>query len=295
MTMADDTQDFEHRVVETNAIKLHVVGGGSGPLVVMLHGWPECWATWRHVMGPIKKAGFTVAVPDMRGFNDSDKPAKVADYRTEHVAADIVGLVRSLGFERAHVVGHDWGGVVAWHIGQHMSDVLDKLVVINAPLMPLFAKRLFTLDQLRRSYYMFLFQLPVIPERLVSADGFRPVRNLLKHQPRKRDAFDDDDRRVYVEAIAKPGALTGGLNYYRAAFRAVVSGDKPSTAHVTRPTLVLWGLDDVSLPPTNLDGIDRFVDDLRVVRIPNCSHWVQHDAPDVIVQEALAHFTSSCA
>jgi pimeloyl-ACP methyl ester carboxylesterase len=142
---------------------------------------------------------------------------------------------------------------------------------------------------------MFLFQVPVLSERAVSRNDFKALRNIMKYQPKKKGAFDDEDVKLYVEQMKKPGALTGGLNYYRAQLRSIVSGraGKPAKRVVEKPTLVMWGMSDEVLVPANLDGLERYVADLRVVKIDNCSHWVQHDAPDVIVKECIAHFSSS--
>jgi pimeloyl-ACP methyl ester carboxylesterase len=291
MTIESDTEGFEHRFIETNGIKLHVVVGGSGPLVMLLHGWPEFWATWRHVMRPLRDAGFTVCAPDLRGFNLSDKPKNVSEYSLDHSVGDVVGIIKALGHEKAHVIGHDWGGALAWQLAQTRDDVIDKLVIMNAPHPRLFVKRLRKLDQLRRAYYMFVFQVPVVAEKLVSADDFRPIKNVLKYQPRRKGAFDDEDMRVYKEAIKQPGALTGGLSWYRAAFRQALRGQgMPSKRVIERPTLILWGLSDEALPPENLDGLERVVRELRIVRIADCSHWVQHERPDLVVEESLKHF-----
>jgi pimeloyl-ACP methyl ester carboxylesterase len=295
MSFGDDVAGFDHATVNVNGTALHVVVGGKGPLVVLLHGWPESWMTWRHVMKPLKDAGFTVAAPDLRGFGDSEKPRNVADYELDKVALDVVGLVRALGFERAHIIGHDWGGSTAWHLAQHHDEIIDKLVVMNAPHPAIFAKRLRSFDQIKRAYYMFVFQVPVVAERLVSANDFKPLRNIMKYQPAKPGAFDDEDIKLYLEQMKKPGALTAGLNYYRAQARMLARGrvPKPKKPVIDRPTLVLWGMSDQVLVPANLDGIERYISDLRLVKIDQCSHWVQHDAPEVIVKESLAHFASS--
>lgn len=291
MALADDTRGYEHRIVETNGIKLHVVVGGGGPLLLLLHGFPECWATWRHVMQPLKDAGFTVAVPDLRGFNLSDKPKEVGDYVLDHVVSDLVGLIQALGFQKAHVVGHDWGGAAAWHLAQTRDDVLDKLIIINAPHPALFMKRLKrSPTQVKLAYYMFFFQLPVLPERALTRGGFKVLENMMKHQPSKQGAFDAEDVRVYKDAMGQPGAVTSSLNWYRASFREGVMGRKSKNAIkrvIERPTLVLWGVDDKALPTENLEGLESVTTDLRVVRIPACSHWVQHDAPAVIVDEVV--------
>lgn len=296
MTLADDTRGFEHRMIDANGLKLHVVVGGGGPLVLLLHGWPECWATWRHVLQPLKAAGFTVAAPDLRGFNLSEKPSDVADYTMDKVIEDHAALIRALGFQKAHVIGHDWGGASAWHLAQKRDDVLDKLVIVNTPHPALFLKRLRkSPSQLKASYYMFVFQVPVVAEKLLERNGFQVLENVMKYQPKKKGAYDEEDIRVYKEALGQPGATTSTLNWYRASFRQSFKKlDGTGLKRVIeRPTLVLWGLDDEAVPPGNLDGMETVAKEIRIVRIPDCSHWVQHDKPEVIVDEAVRFFRSS--
>jgi epoxide hydrolase 4 len=297
MTLADDTRGFEHRFIETNGVKLHVLVGGGGPLVLLLHGWPECWATWRHLLQPLKDAGFTVAAPDLRGFNLSEKPSGVSEYTMDKVSADVVGLIKALGFQKAHVIAHDWGGAVAWYLAQTRDDVVDKLVIANCPHPELFVKRLRKHpSQLKATYYMFVFQVPVVAEKLIERNGFDVLGKMMKYQPKKRGAFDDEDVRVYKEAMGQPGAVTSSLNYYRASFRESFS--RPARPDgwknvVERPTLVLWGMNDPALPPENLDGLDKVVKNLHVVRIPECSHWVQHDKPEVMLDESVRFLRAS--
>lgn len=297
MSLADDTRGFEHRFIDANGVKLHVVVGGGGPLVMLLHGWPECWATWRHVLQPLKDAGFTVAACDLRGFNLSEKPPEVSDYKTSTVCEDIAALIKTLGFQKAHVIGHDWGGAVAWRLAQQRDDVVDKLVVINCPHPGLFAKRLArSPKQLKSSYYMFVFQVPWLAEKLLSRDDFQVLVNMMRYQPKKKGAFDDEDVRVFKEAMGQPGAVTSSLNYYRAAFREAVKGKQGKQGNgaarkiVERPTMILWGMDDAALNPEALDGHENVARDLKIVRLESCSHWVQHDKPEAIVEESVKFF-----
>jgi pimeloyl-ACP methyl ester carboxylesterase len=295
LTLADDTRGFEHRFIDVNGVKLHVLVGGGGPLVVLLHGWPECWATWRHLLQPLKDAGFTVAAPDLRGFNLSDKPDGVSEYTMAKVSADVVGLIKVLGFQKAHIIAHDWGGAVAWYLAQTRDDVVDKLVIANCPHPDLFRKRLAsTPSQLKASYYMFVFQVPVLAEKLLERNGFDALGKMMKYQPKKRGAFDEEDVRVYKEAMGQPGAVTSSLNYYRASFRETFQRNKQRPDGwknvIERPVLLLWGMNDDALPPENIKGHDAVARDLRVVRIDDCSHWVQHDKPDVMLDESVRFF-----
>jgi pimeloyl-ACP methyl ester carboxylesterase len=286
MTAAFTPEGFEHRTITANGVRFHVVVGGLGPLVLMLHGWPECWAAWRHLMKPFADAGFTVAAPDLRGFGDSDKPQRPRDYAMPVLVDDVVGLVRALGFEKAHVLGHDWGGIIAWALASSRPEIVDKLVIMNAPHPVIIQKRLVSsLEQLKASYYAFFFQVPVLAEKKLAQDDFRVIDNIFKHQPRKRGSVTFDDVEAFKKGLRERGGVTASLNYYRAAARYGLGGERGGL--IAAPTLVLWGLDDVALPPGNLDGLVRFVASLRVVRVPNCSHWIQHDGDDVILRDAL--------
>ncbi len=291
MTIAEDTAGFEHRFVEVNGIKLHVVVGGTGPLVLLLHGWPEFWGTWRHVMKPLRDAGFTVAAPDLRGFNLSDKPTDVRAYKLEHVAADITDLVRVLGFERAHVIGHDWGGAAAWELAQNPPPFLDKVVVLNAMHAGLFEKRLkSSFEQMRASYYMFLFQVPWLSEKTLTRSDFKVIRDLIRTGALRPNAVDDEYVQACRDAIAQPGAVTAGLNYYRAAFQHQTPRTSKAIEKIRTPMLLLWGMNDVALPSGNLDGIEDYVENLTVHRIENCSHWVTREVPELVVERSLEFF-----
>lgn len=298
MTLVDDTRGFVHRFVATNGLRLHVVTnlttGPRGPLVLLLHGFPECWATWRHVLQPLARAGFTVCAPDLRGFNTSDKPARVDDYRVERSVEDMEGLIHALGFSRAHVVGHDWGGLVAWHMAQRRPELVDRLVVINAPHPAIFMRRLRSGEQLFSSAYALLFQIPGVSELALRAGDFRVLEDIFRRQPKRPRAYDDEDIAVMKDALRQHGALTAALRWYRASLRQALRGGKRGASRslllrtIQHPTLIVWGLDDPALPPENLDGIRELVRELRLVTIPQCSHWVTHDAPEILIEELLA-------
>jgi epoxide hydrolase 4 len=294
MALADDIAGLEHRFIDTNGIRLHAAIGGKehGPLVVMLHGFPEIWLSWRHQFQPLMSAGFRVVAVDMRGYNTSDKPKRVSDYRVGALVEDIAGVIRALGRDKAHLVSHDWGGVVSWHFAHRHSELLDKLVVLNCPHPTMFLKRMRNPDQALRMYYAGFFQLPMIPERTIAKNDFSVLRNIFKYQPKTPGAYDADDIRAYIDAFKQPGALTAALNYYRAMGRSLLvprrrKSDTSIKRIIDRPTMVLWGLDDKVLPPECLDGLDKMVAKLHIVRIPNCSHWVAHDAPDIVTRELV--------
>jgi pimeloyl-ACP methyl ester carboxylesterase len=271
-----------------NGVRLHYVEAGTGPPVLLLHGFPEFWYSWRHQLPALAAAGFRALAPDLRGYNESDKPAGVASYRLEHLRADVLGLIRHLGAERVALVGHDWGGVVAWDVAIHAPEAVDKLVVLNAPHPAAFRRDLKRPGQLLRSWYVFFFQLPRLPEWSLRRRGFAAVERMFRRQPARPDAFTDDDIWEYKRALARPGALTAALNYYRAAPRTAGEALR-GLRQVQAPTLLVWGERDPYLGPHLTRGLEPWVPDLRVERLPGVSHWVQNDAPER-VNALLADF-----
>lgn len=287
------TETWTHREGRVNGIRLHWVEQGEGPLVVLLHGFPEFWYAWRHQVPALAAAGFRAVAPDLRGYNLSDKPAGVAAYRIEALLGDLAGLIARFGEgqkeARAHVVGHDWGGAVAWYAPLFCPERLLSLALVNAPHPLAFRRELRTsAAQRKRSSYVFFFQLPWLPERRIRAGNFAVLERMLRRDPVSPGAFTDEDILLYKEALARPGALTAAVNYYRAALRF-----PPNVAGRSWPvglrTLVVWGERDRYLGQGLLEGLDRWVPDLTVVRIPDASHWAQADAP-ARVNELLIRF-----
>jgi len=276
---------WRETTINTNGIRLHAMTeGAQGPLVVLLHGFPECWYSWREYLHPLAEAGFRAVAPDMRGYNLSDKPDGVLNYQLPILTADVMGLIRSLGAERAIVVGHDWGGGVAWRFAMDYPEAVEKLVICNAPHPTRFAETLRSFRQLRKSWYMFFFQLPWLPEALIQSDLERFLERGLRGAAVRQSAFSDDDLRVYAAALRQPGALTAAINYYRAVMRW---GWRLPNLPITAPTLLIWGQNDLFLGEEVIYGTGRFVPNLRVHFIPNCGHWVQLEAADEVQQVML--------
>jgi pimeloyl-ACP methyl ester carboxylesterase len=274
-------EGWAHHTGVVNNVRLHWVEQGEGPLVILLHGFPEFWWGWRRQIPALAEAGFRVVAPDLRGYNDSEKPKGVAAYRTSIVVEDVAALARHLGAERAHVVGHDWGGVIAWHVGMRHPEMVDRLAIINAPHPAVFRREMRRPRQFLRSWYAMFFQLPALPEALIRARDFAMLAWLFRATSR-RGSFTPEDVARYKEALAKPGALTSALNYYRAYMGALFRGPTKKEPRKTldRPTLVIWGMRDRALNPHNLEGLEAYVPDLRIERIEEASHWVMADAPD---------------
>ena len=266
--------------IETNGVRLHVVTQGqSGPLVILLHGFPECWYSWREYLPALAEAGFRAIAPDMRGYNLSEKPKGICSYDLPLLTADVLGLIQAFGEEKAVIVGHDWGAVVAWSFAMDYPQAVEKLVICNVPHPARFAEGLWTPCQLRKSWYIFFFQLPWLPERVMSSNLPRLVERAMRGSAVRKGAFSDEDLQVYIEALREPGALTAGINYYRAAARW---GRKLPIKPITAPTLIIWGEDDRFLGKELVAGTERFVPDLLVKYIPNCGHWVQQEAADEV-------------
>ncbi len=277
---------IQHRYVACGEVTLHVAEQGSGPAVVLLHGFPEHWYSWRHQMRALAEAGYRALAVDLRGFNLSDKPQGVASYRMEAVARDIVGLLDALSLPQADLVAHDWGGTVGWYLASRHASRVRSLVSCNSPHPTRFLKLLTSSRQLFRSWYMFAFQLPWLPERAITQPGF--AKKALRQAAVHKERFSDADLAIYETAINQPGAATCMLNYYRAALRYV----DPLRGKIEVPTQIIWGERDAVLGPECLDDLDRYVTNLRVHRIPDASHWVQQDAPDD-VNRALLGFLAS--
>ena len=288
-----DEAKFSHRHIDVGDVRLHVVEAGhapfarratSRPLVILLHGFPEFWWSWRYQLEALAEAGFHVVAPDMRGYNFSDKPGKVEDYRIEALAADVAGLVRALGKQRAVVVGHDWGGAAAWQFAMSHPQSLERLVILNSPHPLRMKAALGTLRQLKKSWYMLFFQLPRLPEKFLAKDDYAAIRRTFA-----RDGVPKPDIDRYVEAFAREGTARAAVNYYRSALGRILRGDSSPIAAIDAPTLVLWGDRDHYMGNDLATPSRTLVPNARVEFISGASHWVQHNAP-ARVNELLIEF-----
>jgi pimeloyl-ACP methyl ester carboxylesterase len=260
-------------------VQLHYREAGSGPLVVLLHGFPEFWYSWRDLMPALAEAGYRAIAPDMRGYNLSGKPQGIAAYGIDTLADDVAGLIHHAGERRAHIIGHDWGGAVAWHFAMRHRELIDRLVVVNSPHPRALARELRKPRQIWRSLYMALFQLPRVPEALIRRDDFARIRRILRRGPSRPDAFTESDIDRYVAALARPWALTSALNYYRAAARVRPTRTPGFSSRIEAPTLLIWGDRDVYLNPRLTRGLERWVPNLSIEHLPEASHWPMADSP----------------
>lgn len=287
-----------HRMLDVGDVRLHAVEAGEGPLVVLLHGFPEFWYSWRHQIPALVAAGYRVVAPDLRGYALSDKPRELSAYRAEALVGDVVGLIQALGERRATVVGHDWGGVAAWFTAMTKPDVLDGLVICNAPHPARFAAALRSPLQALRSSYMVAFQVPRLPELALGGGHARAIRLLLRAAAVRTGAFTDEDLARYAQAFTEPGSVRGALAYYRWMGRRMVTSPRAAGARAPRPvaapTLIVWGTQDPVLGADLADPGPELVPDRRVVRIDGAGHFVQSDAPEK-VNAALLDFLAARA
>lgn len=279
---------WQHQYIETNRIRLHCVTQGEGDLVILLHGFPEFWYSWRYQIPPLSRY-FKVVVPDLRGYNDSDKPQ--SGYDLDTLSADIRGLIASLGYAKAHVVGHDWGGAIAWNLAEKFPSCLDRLAILNAPHPHRWLHEMAgNVDQLRRSWYVFAFQVPGIPEWLIHQNLKDFVKKVFQEQAIRKGAFTAELTRIYQEALEKPGVLSAAIAYYRQlmAPQNWLSQWGRSPDPVTVPTLVLWGEEDSFLSNRLTEGLDRLIKAPFTLKfVPHCGHWIQQEVPHLVNRELI--------
>ena len=280
-----------HHTADVNGVKLHYAKAGDGQLMLFLHGFPEFWYAWKDQLDEFGKDHLAVA-PDMRGYNLSSKPANVDDYRMPALVEDVRGLATRLGASPARkfiLVGHDWGGVVAWSFAMAHPEMLERLVIVNAPHPAVFQREIRENPaQQKASAYMLMFRGPEA-EKTLSANNHEMLVRIVLGEGLKQGHITEADKNAYLEAWSQPGALTGGLNYYRASQVGPPSGGQSSAnalgmamPKITVPTLVIWGEQDTALLTGNLDGLDAHVSALTIKRIPDGTHWVVHEKRDVV-------------
>ena len=275
-------EPWTHDFITTNGVRLHYVTQGSGPLMLFLHGFPEFWYSWRHQIPEFAKDYKVVAI-DLRGYNDSDKPADSTAYSMPEFINDVQGVITGLGYERCVLVGHDWGGAIAWSFAYAHPEMVERLIVLNIPHPAKFAEGLRTPQQLLRSGYIFFFQLPFLPELLIQLNDYQALEQAFKGMAKNKNAFTAADIEAYKNAFAKPGALTAAINYYRNVLQ-LGSSLQSSWSVLEVPTLMIWGEDDIPLGKELTYGTEQYVRDFQIKYIPNCSHCVQQEQPQLVNQ-----------
>jgi pimeloyl-ACP methyl ester carboxylesterase len=269
---------WQHESMISNGVKLHYVTQGEGPLMLMLHGFPEFWYSWRHQIPEFAK-DYKVVAPDLRGYNESEKPPQQSAYVMSEFVKDIEGIIQGLGYDRCVLVGHDWGGAIAWNFADTHPAMLERLIVLNIPHPVKFMEGLRTPQQLMRSWYAFLFQLPVLPELIIELSDYQPIELGLKGLAIDESIFTPADLKAYKDAASQPGALTAMINYYRNPFSNMRQREWDL---IQVPTLMIWGEKDKALGKELTYGTEEYVRDLQIRYIPNCGHWLHHEQPELV-------------
>jgi epoxide hydrolase 4 len=284
--------DVQHVFTQVNGLRMHYVEKGDGPLVVLLHGFPEMWWSWRYQIPALAAAGYRVVAPDLRGYSETEAKGP---YDVGTLRDDVVGLIDHLRADEAIVVAHDWGGAVAWHLASTRGDRCAKLVVMNCPHPAVFAQALFgKWSQIRRSWYMFFFQLPLLPEWVMTANGGAAVIRALRTLAIDKTHFDPEELEPMAAAACRPGRAKAMIDWYRTAIRAGVrarrSGVDLSGEYrtITAPTLLLWALEDRALGYQDVvPGTERYVANLEIQTIADCGHFVQQEQPEEVNRRLL--------
>jgi epoxide hydrolase 4 len=284
--------EVTHHFADLDECRLHYVRRGEGKPMLFLHGFPQFWFLWRRQLADLGR-DHAVYAPDMRGYNLSCRPEEIEAYRMRHLLADIRGLVDELELAPLTLVGHDWGGIVSWAFALKHPEVLEKLVIIDGPPPFTWNRDLRESPKQRNAVnYMLEFSKPSPePEEMMAANGFSLMDNLMVRIGGAGAKLTDEERAIYHEAWAQPGALRGGLNYYRAARMGeqVAAGGVPeeyaskiTSQTVSVPTLVIWGENDAALLPSLTRGLSEWVPELRVEIIPGAGHWAPYERPDEV-------------
>ena len=283
---------IQSQFTEVNGIRLHYASVGRGKLIMFVHGFPEFWFAWEKQLKEFGK-DYQAVAPDMRGYNLSSKPSTVEEYHVKDLIEDLKALAKYLGHEKMIMVAHDWGGAVAWSAAMRYPELLEKLIIINAPHPAVFARELLNNpDQQTASQYMLMLR-SAKAQRVLSENNYTRLADVLVQFGSKWE-MTDEKRQKYIEAWSQPGALTGSLNYYRASplYPPTSKSDEEQVSSILNlpkemfavkmPTLVIWGEEDRALLTGNLDGLEEYVEDLTVKRIPDGTHWVVHEQPELI-------------
>lgn len=277
--------------IRANGLDFAYDEAGTGPdIALCLHGFPESRFSWRHQLPVLAACGWRAIAPDMRGYGDSARPAGRDAYKMDELLADAAALFDAFGARRRLLVAHDWGAIIAWHFAIRRVRPLDGLVIMNVP-HPAVAARVIrrSLRQMRRSWYILFFQLPVLPELLLRARGAAFVGAAFRGMAVDKSAFPDDVLAQYRALALRPGAATAMVNYYRANF--ALFGNPGPVAVIDTPTLMIWGMEDTALGMETTEGTSGHVRDFTFAPLPGVSHWVQQEAPAAVNARLTAWLT----
>jgi pimeloyl-ACP methyl ester carboxylesterase len=272
------------RTVEANGFEFHVLEEGSGDrLALCLHGFPELGFSWRHQLPVLAELGYRAWAPDLRGYGATrPRPTRRRDYMTALLVDDVAALIDAADASEVVLIGHDWGAALAWQFAIEQVRPLDRLVIMNVPHPARFLRQIRTFRQLRKSWYMFFFQLPRLPEWALGRNGAEAVGKAFTDMAVHPERFDDETIATYRRAASEPGALRAMINWYRALPFGLRDARQAEYPTIETPTLMVWGEQDTALGKELAAGTDAYVADLTLRYLPDASHWVQQDQPDVV-------------
>lgn len=283
-------ENLQHQYIYSNNVRLHLVSQGDGPLMLFLHGFPEFWYSWRHQIPEFAQDNKVVAL-DLRGYNDSDKPTDIEAYRLSELVNDVQGVIKGLGYDDCVLVGHDWGGAIAWSFAYAHSKMVNKLIVMNCPHPALFQEALKNnFGQILKSWYIGLFQLPILPELILQADDYRAIASVFTDHATQKNAFSPKDIETFKNAAAKRGVLTAMINYYRSNLDVIIKNQSWNSLEI--PTLLLWGEDDFAFAKELTQGTKDYVRYLQIRYLKQCNHWTQQEQPE-LVNKYMREFLSA--
>ncbi|MBD3227202.1 MAG: alpha/beta fold hydrolase [Candidatus Lokiarchaeota archaeon] len=272
-------EKLEEKYIKTDGVKLHTIITGSGEPLILLHGFPDFWYGWKNIILGLKDE-FKLIVPDLRGYNKSDKPKEVEDYTIEKLINDIKVLKNKLQIDKFYLAGHDWGGMIAWLFAEKYPEYVKKLIIINAPHPSLFGKKISSnKKQKKASSYIFRFQNDPEGSASFLKDNDYQGLKLAVFGSANKESFSSEDKKRYQRAWSQPGAIKSGIYYYT-AFDTAYEGSRK----IEMPTLVIWGMKDLFLTPKLLEGLSKYVKDLEIVKSEKSTHWVMHDDPDLVIE-----------
>jgi epoxide hydrolase 4 len=274
---------IQYQTVRANGLDFNVAVLGAGDrLALCLHGFPESSYSWRFQMPLLASLGYKVWAPDLRGYGSTSRPHGIAAYSLENLEADVAGLIEASAAKDVVLIGHDWGALIAWYYAMFGRVPIAQLIIMNVPHPALAEKGLRTLRQLKKSWYIFFFQLPWIPEWALARNGYAMIAQAFRGMAVDKSRFPREVLRVYQDSASGPGALTAMLNYYRALMRGFSANRRRGTPIITVPTLMIWGEVDAALGKELTFGTDRYVRNLTLRYLPQVSHWVQQEAPETV-------------
>ncbi len=278
------TKKINFDYAQVGSVRLHYAATGNGEkLILLLHGFPEFWYSWRNQLVDLSDE-YTVVAPDMRGYNLSDKPENISDYKIDKLADDVIGLIDYFGRKKAFVVGHDWGASVAWAVASKHPEYVEKLIALQVPPIPVFRKNQ-SLKQFLASWYVFFFQIPKLPEWLLRQNDFQGLADGLKKSTVEKDIFTEAEISEYKKSWGEMNALTSALNYYRANILNRLIGTQQETFKITVPTLFIYGEQDHAILPETVQGIEEFIDaPYEELHVPTSGHWVQQEASEAVTE-----------